>query len=143
MCKIKHSILEQLELHEGIRQKPYKDSRGYLTIGIGHNLDAKGLSNHIIKILFWEDMNLVEEKLSEYRWFTGLDEIRKKVILDMGFNLGVEGLLNFKNMISAIKRKDYDTAAVEMLDSRWANQVGIRAKRLSKMMKTGKDYEVY
>lgn len=81
------------------------------------------------------------EDLKEYYWFTTLDDIRQKVVIDMAFNLGVNGVLSFKNMIQALKEKDYDKAAEEMLDSLWAEQVGNRADRLAKMMRTDEDYE--
>lgn len=139
---MKHSIIEQLELHEGIRLKPYKDTVGKLTIGIGRNLDDVGLSKAEAYYLAQNDIRRRINRLEKFEWYRNLDEIRKKVIIDMAFNLGMGGLLSFKNMIKAIKLNDFPTAAAEMLNSKWANQVGIRAKRLSKMMETGQDYEL-
>jgi lysozyme len=139
---MKHSIIEQLELHEGIRLKPYKDTVGKLTIGIGRNLDDVGLSKAEAYYLAQNDIRRRINRLEKFEWYRNLDEVRKKVIIDMAFNLGMGGLLSFKNMIKAIKLNDFPTAAVEMLNSKWANQVGVRAKRLSKMMKTGQDYEL-
>jgi len=139
---MKHSIIEQLELHEGIRLKPYKDTVGKLTIGIGRNLDDVGLSKAEAYYLAQNDIRRRINRLEKFEWYRNLDEIRKKVIIDMAFNLGMGGLLSFKNMIKAIKLNDFPTAAAEMLNSKWANQVGVRAKRLSKMMKTGQDYEL-
>jgi len=63
--------------------------------------------------------------------------VRQRVLLDMAFNLGISGLLKFKRTLKAIRAKQYEKAAEMMLDSRWATQVGQRAKRLSKMMATG------
>ena len=83
----------------------------------------------------------VVEDLKEHYWFTTLDKIRQKVIIDMAFNLGMNGLISFENMIQALVEKNYDEAADEMLDSLWAEQVGNRADRLAQMMRTGKDYK--
>ena len=58
----------------------------------------------------------------------------------MAFNLGVGGLFKFRRMITALERGDFDAAANEMVDSAWYWQVGRRAQRLTKMMRTGEDY---
>ncbi|MGM0411280.1 MAG: glycoside hydrolase family protein [Bacillota bacterium] len=134
------SIVEQLELHEGFRSDPYKDTEGYLTIGYGRNLDAKGISREEAAHLLENDIKEVVKDLKKHYWFTTLDKIRQKVIIDMAFNLGVNGLLSFKKMIQALKEKNYDKTADEMLDSLWAEQVGNRADRLARMMRTGEDY---
>lgn len=139
---MKHSIIEQLELHEGLKLKPYKDTVGKLTIGIGRNLDDVGLSKAEAYYLAQNDIRRRINRLEKFEWYRNLDEVRKKVVIDMAFNLGMGGLFSFKNMIKAIKLNDFPTAAAEMLNSKWANQVGIRAKRLSKMMETGQDYEL-
>ena len=134
------SILEQLKLHEGLKLKPYPDSVGKLTIGIGRNLDDRGISREEAYQLCANDICNVTNQLEQHGWYNQLDTIRKKIITDMGFNLGVPGLLKFKNMIQCIKDKQYIAAANEMRDSRWHNQVGKRALRLEKMMRTGEDY---
>jgi lysozyme len=67
--------------------------------------------------------------------FDSLSESRQQVLIDMAFNMGTHGLLGFQRMLSAIKEGDFDNAAEEMLDSRWASQVGDRAKRLARMMR--------
>jgi lysozyme len=139
---MKHSIIEQLELHEGIRLKPYKDTVGKLTIGIGRNLDDVGITKAEAYYMLQHDIAKVDSKLEKLDWYSKLGRVRQKVIIDMAFNLGMGGLLSFKNMIKAIKLNDFPTAAAEMLDSKWAKQVGIRAKRLAKMMETGQDYEL-
>lgn len=135
------SIVEQIKLHEGFRNKPYKDTESYLTIGFGRNLDAKGISKDEAEYLLENDIMEVVEDLKEHYWFTTLDKIRQKVIIDMAFNLGMNGLISFENMIQALVEKNYDEAADEMLDSLWAEQVGNRADRLAQMMRTGKDYK--
>lgn len=135
------TITDQLILHEGLKNFPYEDTTGHLTIGVGRNLDAKGISDKEAKELLRNDIQAVEKKLEVLGWFRELGRVRRKVIIDMCFNLGYSGLISFHNMISAIKNDNYRVAADEMLDSKWAEQVGKRATRLSKMMRTGEDYD--
>ncbi len=86
------------------------------------------------------DIRDVMEQLEKYEWYTKLDPIRQKVMIDMAYNLGMTGLLKFRKMIAAIELGDYGAAADQMLDSRWARQVKTRAERLAEMMRTGEDY---
>ena len=74
-------------------------------------------------------------------WFDGLDEVRKKVLVDMAFNMGMKTLKTFKNTLKMVANGDYDGASKGMLQSKWAKQVGKRAERLAHMMRTGKDYD--
>lgn len=136
------TIEEQLILHEGLRLKPYKCPAGYLTIGVGRNLETKGISREEALFLLRNDIAEAERALSRYEWYTKLDPIRQKVLIDMCFNLGLAGLLQFRRMITALNLGDYETAADEMLASKWAKQVGARAQRLAQMMRTGQDYQV-
>lgn len=135
-------IEEQLILHEGLRLKPYKCPAGHLTIGVGRNLETKGISREEALFLLRNDIAEAERALSRYEWYTKLDPIRQKVLIDMCFNLGLAGLLQFRRMITALISGDYETAADEMLASKWAKQVGARAQRLARMMRTGQDYQV-
>lgn len=134
-------IIEQLKLHEGLRTKPYKDTVGKTTIGIGRNLDDKGISKDEAHLLCRNDVLEVSEQLAQYDWFSQLDHVRKKVLIDMAFNLGIAGLLSFKNMIQCLKDKEFVAAANEMVNSRWHHQVKTRALRLEEMMRTGEDYK--
>lgn len=134
-----HSIEDQLILHEGLRLKPYRCTEGKLTIGVGRNLDDRGINKAEALYMLDTDINLVKGALG-YQWYHDMDPVRKKVIIDMVFNLGLNGFLQFQKMIKALQTGDYLTASKEMLDSKWANQVGSRAVRLSKMLATGEDY---
>ena len=134
------SIEEQLILHEGLRLKPYRCTAGKLTIGVGRNLEDKGLSKEEALFLLRNDIREITEQLERLGWYRALDPIRQKVIIDMAFNLGLSGLLSFKRMIQALNCYDYNTAADEMVNSLWYRQVGKRAERLVKMMRTGEDY---
>ena len=141
--KMRNNIVEQLKLHEGFRKYPYEDTEGYLTIGYGHNLDANGLPKDICEELLKRKIDETKTKLEKYSWFNKLNDVRKKVLVDMGVNMGIGGLMTFKKMIKAIKKDNFEKAADEMLDSRWSNQVGSRANRLAKMMRTGADYDLW
>lgn len=125
-----------LERHEGRRQFPYRDSVGKLTIGVGFNLDDVGLHPEEIDFILSNRIELVRTRLlqvlPEYR---DMSAIRRMVLIDMVFNLGLTRFLKFKRMLAAIALHDYNLAAEEMLDSKWATQVGGRARRLAEMMR--------
>ena len=128
--------------HEGLRLKPYRDARNKLTIGVGRNLDDAGITREEALMLLNNDIATVRREIERaFPWVSRLDPVRKNVILDMVFNLGLPRFRRFKKTIAAIKAEDWENAAREMLDSQWAKQVGERAKELAAMMKRGK-YEV-
>lgn len=130
-------LRSQLERHEGLRLKPYRDTVGKLTIGIGRNLDDVGITRDEAEMLLDTDMDEVERYLSTVDEYLALDRVRQTVLANMCFNLGFYGLMQFKRMWAAIGRKDWGLAASEMLNSRWAKQVGARAVELSDAMRTG------
>lgn len=132
----------QLELHEGRRRKPYKDTVGKITIGVGRNLTDRGLSDDEIDYLLANDIAThVAELRAALPWFDTLDDVRQRVLADMAINLGVPGLLKFRNTLKAVANGKYEVAADHMLKSQpWATQVGQRARRLAEMMRSGKDY---
>jgi lysozyme len=107
---------------------------------VGRNLEDRGITREEAAYLLANDITTEErELLRALPWVAQLDEVRQRVLLDMSFNLGLVGLLGFKNTLATIRAGDYSKAAAMMLDSRWASQVGERAERLSRMMATGKD----
>jgi lysozyme len=133
-------LWEQLVHHEGLRLKPYRCSAGKLTIGVGRNLEDVGLTEEEALLLLGNDISRVITELDQnIPAFSSLDEIRKRVLVDMGFNLGINRLMKFRRMLAALEAGDWSQAAVEMMDSRWARQVGSRAERLKLMMETGED----
>lgn len=133
------ALEELLIRHEGIRIHPYQDTVGKLTIGVGRNLDDVGLSKSEIMFMLRNDvMRAWSSAQGDYPWFVELDPIRQDVILNMIFNLGEGGFAGFKKLIKALDEKNFELAAKEMLDSKWATQVGLRAKELAVMMITGK-----
>ena len=121
---------------EGLRLKPYKCTGDKLTIGVGRNLEAKGISE--AEALFLLDNDIKDAKDAArrlIRTFDLLSDERKIVLVSMVFQMGEMGVSKFRNMIKAIEMQSFDIAAAEMLQSRWAVQTPERAKRLSDMMK--------
>jgi len=134
------AMVRQLRLHEGERLKPYRCTAGRLTIGVGRNLEDRGITREESAILLANDIADMEREIQRaLPWVARLDEVRARVLVDMAFNLGIVGLLAFKQTLGAIEAGQYQQAATMMLDSKWAKQVGGRAERLSRMMATGKD----
>ena len=131
-------MIKQLTLHEGIRLKAYLCPAGKVTIGVGRNLEDRGITQEEADFLLSNDIDDFQERLERaIPWMVELDPVRQRVLLDMAFNLGISGLLSFKRTLAAIRGREFTRASVMMLDSRWARQVGQRAKRLSQMMNTG------
>lgn len=130
------TIEQQLQLHEGVRLKPYRDSVGKLTIAYGRNLDDVGISYEEAFMLLRNDIKFHTLSLMKnLPWVSTLSEVRQRVLIDMCFNLGIGKLLQFRATLAAVKTGDYDRAAEQMLKSRWAAQTKTRAKRLAWMMK--------
>ena len=129
-------LREQLKVDEGLRLRPYHCSAGYLTIGYGRNLDAVGLSEREAEYLLENDiiasLEQVKHRGLELEKYPPAIQV---ALANMAFNLGAAGLLRFQNMIAALDRGDYDKAAEEALNSRWAGQVGARAERIAEQIK--------
>jgi len=155
----RHDFIKKLITHEGLRLEVYKDSLGIDTIGIGRNLEDRGITKeelnwmdipnmaivHTMGIteadamyLAENDVQIVEEELVRaHPCVNKLDAVRQLVVMDMAFNMGVPRLCKFKNMWNAIHEENYIAAAKEMLDSRWAIQVKSRATKLANAMHNG------
>ena len=133
-------IKEQLIRHEGLRLKPYRCTAGKLSIGIGRNLDDCGISQTEAYVLLENDIQNCEKQILDEipEIYNGLDEVRKSVLLNMCFNLGIGRLLEFNNTLAFIAAGDWERAANGMLASKWAKQVGRRAIELSELMRKGK-----
>ena len=126
-----------IKKHEGEVLKPYKDSRGILTIGVGHNLEL-GISAAASDFIFKEDLDKAEALLNaKCPVFAKLDANRQLVLLDLCFNLGINGLLGFKKMLAALDSEDYNKAGNELMNSRYAKQVPIRAAENRDVLVTG------
>ena len=133
-----NKLTDMLIQHEGLRLKPYHCTAGKLTIGVGRNLDDRGITPDEAMYLLANDIRDSRKELSaSFPWFDKLDEVRQSVLIDMNVNLGLSRLKGFRNTLALIGVGKYEAAAVEMLNSKWAQQVGNRARRLSGMMRTG------
>lgn len=132
------SLEDQLIDHEGLELYPYHCTAEKLTIGVGRNLDDRGISEDEARYLLKNDIAIVEDELLRVKPDVEyLDPVRQRVLVDMGFNLGIPTLMKFKKMWDAIEDEKWEEAAKQMLDSQWANQVGRRAIRLAEAMATG------
>jgi lysozyme len=152
-------FIEKLIAHEGLELQVYKDTLGIDTIGIGRNLEDRGITkeelddldiptiDHIYEYgitkadaiyLATNDVQIVEkELLNAHPCVDRLDSVRQLILMDMAFNMGVPRLCKFVKMWNAIHEEDYASAAKEMLDSRWANQVKLRSVKLANAMHNG------
>lgn len=151
------TLKELLINHEGVRLKPYKDTVGKWTIGVGRNISDVAFSDDekiylgipprdifkgitIVEAMYLLDNDIkkaIKDEQEHFDWVGSLDNVRQAVVIDMIFNLGITKFSKFTNTISYIKEGDYEKAADNMLLSLWAKQVGRRAKELSEMMRTG------
>ena len=145
----------ELERDEGVRLYAYMDTTGNRTVGVGRNLDANPLTTdelthvgHDARLkpitheqalyLLRNDIQRTSLELNRrMHWWTNLDEVRQRVLLNMAFNLGVPRLLAFTETLRWTEQGHYNAAAQCRLQSVWANQVGQRAERLAQMMRTG------
>ncbi len=136
--KLKDTIIA----HEGIEESAYQDSLGYWTIGVGRLIDKRkkgGLSRDEIMYLLENDIREAINDLSKFPWFNKLDEVRKGVMIEMVFNIGLTHLMEFKNTLHAIEIHDFLMAGNYMHDSLWAKQVGEnRAGNMIYRLKFGK-----
>ncbi len=132
----REQLIRDLIRDEGSCLKPYQCSAGKLTIGVGRNLEDRGISEDEAGYLLKNDIAGVLDDLDRnIPWWRGLDRKQRLALANMGFNLGWPRLSRFKNMLAALKDGDVDTAAREALNSRWAEQVGARAKRIADQLK--------
>ena len=132
------SLTDTLIRHEGMRLEPYQDTVGKLTIGVGRNLDDNGISREEALLLLSNDIDQARaELLSCYPWVASLNQTRQDALINMVFNLGMPRFSKFRKMLAAMEEGDFDQAAQEMLDSRWAEQVKGRAIELARRMAMG------
>lgn len=136
------NIIEQLKQDEGLRLRPYHCTEGKLTIGYGRNLDDVGISPAEAEAMLKADVDAVEADLRRrLPVFATLNEARRDALINMGFQLGVDGLLKFKLMIAALERQDWDEVGRQALDSRWAGQTPLRAGRVALQLQTGVEHD--
>lgn len=148
-------LTTELMRDEGVVLTPYRCPAGKLTVGAGRNLDDNPLSpaelaeiGHDARTapitrcqaayLLGNDIRRIMAALDKtIPWWSHLDEVRRRVLVNMAYNLGVGGLMEFHGTLRLLEIGHYKTAAITMLQSVWAGQVGRRATRLAEMMRTG------
>lgn len=139
---LRQNLKRQLAGDEDKRKHVYKDHLGYYTIGIGRLVDDRkpgsGLRESEIEFMLNNDVDdRMNELTKRIPWFQDLDDARKGVLLNMSFQMGVDGLLGFKNTLAMVESGDYISAARGMLQSLWARQTPERAARMADQMRTG------
>ena len=131
-------MIKQLQRHEGLRLKPYHCSAGKLTIGYGRNLEDIGITQDEADMLLGNDLAKVCVQCQrEFDWFDGLSELRKEAIINLVFNMGLEGFKQFRRTIAFIEAGQFIDAGAELLDSRYARQVGKRANEIASQLADG------
>ena len=129
-------------LHNG-NHAPYQCPAGYTTIGYGRNIQTNGISENEAERMLMNDLTGCVALLeSNVKFWDRHSDARQSVLIDMCFNMGWPTLSRFKNMFAALEQEDYEKASVEMMDSKWYRQVGIRGRKLVATMKTG-DWQEY
>ena len=133
----KQKLKSLLVKHEELKQFPYVDTTGHLTIGIGRNLSTRGISVNESLYLCDDDILYFIDKLNHFvSFYNLLSDNRKIVLIDICFNVGFNGLLNFKDMLAALEAFDFEKAADEIINSKAAEQCPERYSQLATIMRT-------
>jgi len=123
---------------EGLELKVYRCPANKLSIGYGRNLEDRGITKDEADYLLTNDIRSIRKELLESKIdFEKLNNVRQSVLINMAYQMGLNGLFKFKKMFVALSNQDYALASLEMLDSKWAKQTPNRANRLSELMKRG------
>ena len=134
-----NKLIEQLKIHEGMKLKPYKCTAGKLTIGIGRNLENVGISEDEANMLLRHDIQeATRQLLHAFPWMGDLNDARISAMINFTFNVGIGTVKKFENTLSYMQSGEWNKAADEMMDSRWARQVGNRAIEVTEQIRTGK-----
>lgn len=131
-------LIASTKLHEGFRKRAYQDTVGVWTVGYGTNLQELEVGEELATEWLLAKLRQAQVSAGGYPWFAALSQPRKDVIVEMLYNLGLPRFDKFMKLKTALAERKFDAAAREMLESVWAEQVGVRALRLAGQMKTGK-----
>lgn len=135
-------LIGRIVEHEGMKRFGYLDSKGYMTVSIGRCIQpgvGKGLSVDECFFLLKNDIADFRSELKKYDWYIIQDQTRADALVELAFNMGLEGLLEFTHMLDALKRKSYTEAAKSLLESHWAIEVGpTRSKDLAYRISNGR-----
>ena len=130
------NLHEQLLRDEGMVLHPYRDHLGFLTIGIGHNLDAKPITKRAAFVILDDDINDAKQGLmARWPWMRELSPARLGAFINLAFNLGVGGLAGFKQTLKAAEEGRWDDVAAGVMESKYASQVGARAVRVAAQLR--------
>ena len=122
-----------------MKLKPYKCTAGKLTIGIGRNLDDVGISEEEAEMLLKNDIyEATNQLLNAFPWMATFSDVRISAMINFTFNVGIGTVRKFSNTIEYLKNEDWEAAADEMMDSKWAEQVGDRAIQITEQIRTGR-----
>jgi len=125
-------LLNSIRKHEGFRSKCYSDTLGFDTIGYGFAIKDLVLDEDICNIILQRKLeSLIRSIEFKFKWYADLPNAVKDVVIEMCYQLGVNGVSKFKKTIEHLKCEEWELAADEMLDSKWAVQTPNRAKALS------------
>jgi len=134
-----NKLIEQLKIHEGFRSNVYTCSGGKKTVGYGRNLDDVGLTVEESEMLLRNDvLTATTQVLNAFPWMSSWNDARSSAIINLTFNIGINGVKKFKNALSSMKENDFENGAFHLLDSKWAAQVGDRAIEIAEQIRTGK-----
>lgn len=146
------TLFDVLKLEEGYREKVYRCSEDYPTIGIGTKIGPKNapLSNYtfkvsqrVAKVMLDDEVVDIIGRLNNLTWYHSIDESRQIIIQSMCYQMGVDGVLKFRKMIDALSRGHWNEAASQALDSLWARQTPKRAHRHAEVLRNGDLNAVY
>jgi len=130
-------LVESTAHHEGFRANAYQDTEGVWTIGYGTNLQELKITPALARVWLREKLAEAEQEAKANGYLDGLNRARRNVVIEMIYNLGLPRFQTFERFLAALRARNWNQAADEMLDSKWARQVGRRAERLATLMRTG------
>ena len=134
-----NKLIEQLKIHEGFRSNVYTCSGGKKTVGYGRNLQDIGISEEEAEMLLKNDIyEATNQLLNAFPWMATFSDVRISAMINFTFNVGIGTVRKFSNTIEYLKNEDWEAAADEMMDSKWAEQVGDRAIQITEQIRTGK-----
>lgn len=119
----RQQLIDDLITDEGVRLRPYVDTLGKVSIGVGRNLTDVGLTSAEVLYLLDNDIDRVLADLVTFPWFAQLDSVRQGVLANLRFNLGPLGFRAFRQMLLAVANGDFQRASAELTRSRWVHQV--------------------
>jgi lysozyme len=132
------TLLQMVARHEGFRAHIYQDGEGHPTIGYGQRLDGAGITEVQALALLQAKLNELSHELSFQAWYRALNGPRQCAIDDMAYTLGVEGVLEFKDMTAALTVEQWVVAAEAIRASKWYAQAPARAGEVAEIIETGR-----